>query len=326
MTLTLKLNLACGWYDRIEPLRAGEVDIPGVSLNVEIIDDPRELFDLAVRESQFDMVEFSLAEHIAMTARGNSPFVGIPVFTSRVFRHGFICVNANSGITRPQDLAGRTIGVPLYGMSAAVWCRSLLRDDCGVDLSDVRWVEGAMNDAGGHGAAATSVEDSSIRIERNETGRSLSELLAAGEIDATLGALMPADFGTNPDIRRLFPDVRAVELDYYRRTGIHPIMHFIALRREVDRAFPWVANALRAAFSEAKMRALRRLSYTAAPKTMLPFLHSEWEDTVSVFGSDPWPDGVDANRHALVRFIDSMAADGLISTKPDLDAVFLGGL
>ena len=320
--MDVSLQLECGSYDRIEPLKDRTVRPAGIELLVTTFDDPRVLFDQAASSSAFDLVEFSLAEHVGLTARGASPFLGLPVFTSRVFRHSFICCNANAGVNHPKDLEGRTIGVPRYGMSAAIWCRGLLRDDYGVDLSGVTWIEGRMEAPGTHGVA-NQPSRGNAQVKPNIKNASLTELLECGEIDATLGALMPSSFGRSDKIKRLFPNFRAVERDYYKRTSIHPIMHFIAVRKEQLDAAAWIVPALLGAFAEAKARALRRLAYTGAPKSMLPFLHAEWEETTTIFGDDPWPDGVAANETVLNRFIDYMRDDGLIDRAPALSELFV---
>ena len=318
----LKLQLACGWYDRIEPLRDGSVRPAGIDLDVVTIDDPRELFDRMMSADAFDLAEMSAAEHIAMTSRDASPFIALPVFTSRCFRHSFICVNARAGIRTPKDLEGKRIGVPLYSMSAAVWCRGLLRDDFGVDLSGVTWVEGSIDRPGSHGQPRRHALAKATRIETNVSERSLSELLASGQIDATLGALMPTNFGADKNVARLLPNYRADERDYYIRTGIHPIMHLVVIRKNVYERSPWIAQSLFDAFDLAKRKALDRLFSTGAPKTMLPFLHAEVEETRAVFGDDPWPDGVPANRKTMETAVRYMLEDGLIETPPDLRKLF----
>lgn len=318
----LKLRFACGSYDRIEPLRDGSVQAEGIDLDVVTIDDPRELFDRMMGRDEFDVAEMSSAEQFAMASRSESPFIALPVFTSRCFRHSFMCVNAKAGINAPKDLEGKRIGVPLYSMSAAIWCRGLLRDDYGVDLSDVTWIEGSMDHPGSHGQPKQHALSKATRIETNLSDRSLSELLATGEIDATIGALMPTNFGSDKNVLRLFPDFRATERNYYIRTGVHPIMHLVVIRKTIYEREPWIAQPLFTAFGRAKRKALDRMFYTGAPKTMLPFLHAEVEETRAIFGDDPWPDGVAANRRTLECAVRYMLEDGLIETPPDPANVF----
>lgn len=320
----LKLTLGCGWYDRVEPLKNRTVVPEGIDLKVETVDEPRALFDRLMRDDVFDIAEFSMSEYVALTSRGVSPFVALPVYMSRSFRHSFICINTGAGIRSPRDLEGRRIGVPLHTMSAAIWCRGVLREEYGVDLSGVTWVEGAMDNGGMHGTPKVHELAKPTRIEHNASGFSLTELLERGDIDATLGALMPTSFGASARIARLFPDFRATEIASYKATGAHPIMHLVVIRRSVLDRHPWVAASLTQAFHQAKELALHRLFYTGAPRSMLPMLHAEVEETQAIFGKDPWPDGVASNRPTLDRLLSYMLEDGIITRRPSYDELFPG--
>jgi 4,5-dihydroxyphthalate decarboxylase len=252
---------------------------------------------------EFDVAEFSSSEFISRLARGGCPFVALPVFPSRVFRHGYIYINCKSGIAKPLDLTGRRIGVPLYTMTAAVWIRGHLVHQYGVDLTTIRWVEGATNEAGRHGDPSAPALLKPARIEHDEKGRSLRDLLVAGEIDAVASSQRPRP---HPDIVPLFPDSRAVERDYYRATRIFPIMHLIVIRRDVYERHPWIANSLYKGFVDAKAKALARLRKTGAHPSMLPWVHHDVEEINDVFGGDPYPYGIEPNRptlEALVRYM-----------------------
>ena len=206
------------------------------------------------------MSSSDFARHLV---HGDCPFVAIPVFVSRVFRHGHIAVNRKA-IGAPKDLAGKRIGVPLYGMTAAIFIRGLLQHDHGVDLSGVQWVEGGLNDTKPHGhPTSIAARASRSRSIPAPAARSLNDLLEAGEIVATIGSGLPKAVKTNPDIVRLFPDYREREKDYYRRTKIFPIMHLVVLRRDVYEKHPFVATALYNACCEAKARASKRCACTA---------------------------------------------------------------
>ena len=230
----LNLTFACGPYDRMEALQYGRIPVEGIDLNYLEIQAPREIFDRMVGSHAFDLSELSLAEHVGMTARGNSPFVAIPVFPSKAFRHGFICINTNSGIKEPKDLAGKRIGVPLYTITAAIWIRGDLQNVYGVDLSNVQWVQGAVEKAGTHGKPPAPPKLlKPVDIVQNTSDKSLSDMLRDGEIDALIGSRLPDSVRTDPDkVTRLFPDAREEEKRYYREHGIHPIMHTVAIRRD----------------------------------------------------------------------------------------------
>jgi 4,5-dihydroxyphthalate decarboxylase len=206
----LRLSFACGIYDRTDALRTGDIKVDDVDLDFQAIQNPRDIFDRMGGKQEFDISEFSASEFISRIARGNCPFVAIPVFPSRVFRHGYIYVNRASGIHTPKDLEGRRVGVALYTMTAAVWIRGHLAHQYGVDLATIRWVEGAINHGGRHGEPSSPPLIKAPYIEHDLKARSLSELLAAGEIDALTGTQHPQP---HPDIMPLFPNARAVERD-----------------------------------------------------------------------------------------------------------------
>jgi 4,5-dihydroxyphthalate decarboxylase len=299
----LSLTFACGIYDRTDALRTGEVAVEGVDLNFLAIEAPREIFDRMGRNREFDVAEFSSSEFISRLARGGCPFVALPVFPARVFRHGYIYVNRKSGIRAPKDLEGKRVGVPLYTMTAAVWIRGHLTHQYGVDLSTIRWVEGAINESGRHGDPSAPPLLKPARIEHDEKGRSLSELLAAGEIDAIAGSQRPRP---HPDIAPLFPDAKAVERAFFRETRIFPIMHLVVIRRDVYEHDPWIANSLYKALVEAKGKALARMHKTGAHPYMLPWVHDDIEEIDEVFGGDAFPYGIEPNRptlEALVRYM-----------------------
>jgi 4,5-dihydroxyphthalate decarboxylase len=305
----LRLTFACGIYDRTDALRTGDVGVEGIDLNFLAIEAPREIFDRMGANQEFDVAEFSSSEFISRLARGGCPFVALPVFPSRVFRHGYIYINRKSDIRGPQDLAGRRIGVPLYTMTAAVWIRGHLFHQYGVDLSTIRWVEGAINESGRHGEPSAPALLKPARVEHDEKSRSLRDLLAAGEIDAIAGSQRPLP---HPDIAPLFPDSKSVERAYYRATRIFPIMHLVVIRRDVYERNPWIANSLYKALVEAKAKALARLRKTGAHPYMLPWVHHDIEEINDVFAGDPFPYGIEANRATLEALVQYMAEQHFI--------------
>ena len=319
----LKLTLACGPYDRMEALRTGEVKPDGIDLECLPSMGPREIFDRVMSGGGFDIAEFSTSEHIANTVAGTSPHVALPVFPSRVFRHGFIVYNRRNGIKSPKDLAGKRIGVQLYTMTAAVWIRGMLEDDHGVDLSGVHWVQGALFDAGSHGNPKPPPLLKPISIEQNSSGRSLDEMLCRGEIDAYLGAQIPPSLGKHPDLVRLFPNVRATEREYYKRTGIHPIMHLLVIRKEVYEKDPWIARPLYKAFAEAKTRAWTEINFSGASKVMLPWVYDDVEEINAVFGGEPFAYGLEPNRRTLETLVGYLHRHNMIGRKPPLSELFV---
>jgi 4,5-dihydroxyphthalate decarboxylase len=320
----LKLTYASCKYDRVEALRSGEVEPEGIDLNVIVFPSGRQIFDRMVGGQEFDASELSASEFISLAGRGDSPFVAIPVFPSRVFRHGYMFVNKRAGIGAPQDLAGRRIGVPLYTQTAAIWQRGHLMHQFGVDLSGVQWVQGAVESGGSHGHPHALPLLRPVAVEQNHSGRSLGDLLAAGEIDAYLGSRKPPSFGTNPDVVRLLPNHHALERELFERERVFPIMHLVAIRRALYERHPWIANSLYAAFVESKRIARARLRYAGSLYAMLPWLQDEIEEIDAVFpGGDPFPYGVEPNRPTLEALVRYMVEQDFIAKPTALEQLFV---
>lgn len=319
----MKLTLACPLYDRMVPLYAGHVKPAGIELEFLAEEDHRAIFDRMGRDLAFDVSEMSGTEFVTRLAAGNSPLVAIPVFPSRVFRHGFIFVNRHAGIRTPKDVEGKRIGVPLYHMSAALWIRGMMQDEYGVDWSTVTWLEGAVERASHHGSPTVPSTLQAQRIEFNASGQSLWELLVAGKIDALMAPSMPFKFGHDDAVRRLFEDHAQLERDYFRRTGVFPIMHVVALRRDRFEAHPFIAKSLYDAFERSKELAYEALEEVGAPRAALPQLDSYWEETKRIFGNDPWPYGLENNRPTLEAWVRYLHQDGLTPRLLTIEELFV---
>jgi 4,5-dihydroxyphthalate decarboxylase len=272
--------------------------------------------------NEFDVAELSASEYISLAGAGDRRFVALPVFPSRVFRHGYIFVNARSGIRDPKELAGRRIGLPLYTQTAAIWARGHLTHQFGVDLSGVRWVQGAVEKGGTHGEPHAPPLLRPVAIEQNTSGAPLDALLANGDIAALIGSRKPASFGRHPDIVRLFPDYRALERRLFETERIFPIMHLIALRRDLYERHRWVATSLYKAFVESKRRAIARMRYAGSLAVMLPWLMAEIEEIDAVFGGDPWP-YIEPNRATLQALIRYMVEQHFIAKPIALEDLFI---
>jgi len=319
----LGLTFASCKYDRMEALRTGEVQPEGIDLDMRVFPAGREIFDRMVGRQEFDVAELSASEFISMTGRGDCPFVALPVFPSRVFRHGYIFVNARAGIRMPKDLEGKRVGVPLYTQTAAIWVRGHLAHEFDVRLDTIRWVEGAVEQSGGHGKPHAPPLLAPAGVEVNASGQSLEQLLATGEIDALIGSRKPPTLGRSPDIARLFADFRTIERAFYLRTGIFPIMHLVAIRRALYEQHPWIAESLYKAFVDSKARALARMRYGGSLAVMLPWLMSEVEEVDALFGGDAWPYGVDANRPTLEALVQYMVEQNFIARAMPIEALFV---
>ena len=316
------LTFACGLYDRAVALATGAVPVEGVDLNFINIDSPREIFDRMSGGLEFDASEYSSSEFISRYSAGNCPFVALPVFPSRSFRHGFIAVNRNF-VRTPKDLEGKRIGLPMYTMTASIFIKGLLQHEFGVDLSTIEWVEGQMNGSEAHGNPTTMPLVRPISIERNRTGKSLSTLLEEGGIHATIGTALPRALGHNPDIQRLFPNFREMEKDYFRRTGIFPIMHLIAIRRDVYERHPFVATSLYNAMCAAKELAAVKMRAGVSLRYMLPWMAADIEEIDDLFGGDAFPYGIEANRPTLEALMQYLHDQGLIASPIKIDDLFV---
>lgn len=315
------LTFASGLYDRVVELATGAIPVEGVDLNFINIDSPREIFDRMSGSQEFDASEYSSSEFISRFSAGQCPFVAIPVFPSRAFRHGFIVVNRKF-VTKPKDLEGKRIGLPLYTMTASIFIKGLLQHEYGVDLSKIEWVEGQINGGEAHGAPTTMPLVHPVSIVQNRSGRSLSDLLEAGEIHATIGTGLPNALGRNPDIQRLFPNYREAERAYFEKTGIFPIMHLVAIRKDVYERHPFIATNLFRAMNAAKNQALRKMRAVVSLRYMLPWMNADIEENDRIFGGDPFPYGIEANRRTLEALITYLHDQHLIDKPVKIEDLF----
>ena len=312
----LNLSVAIGDYDRNRPLIDGAVRIDGVD-PVFMTLYPEEIFFRALRTHDFDICELSLSSFTVKTAAGDNPYVGIPCFVSRAFRHTSIYVRTDR-IREPKDLKGRKVGVPEYQLTANVWARAILQDDYGVAPADIRWVRGAIEHAG-------RIEKISIKLppgvvlEDAPAGRTISDLIDKGEIDGFIAPRPPYLARPNPNVGWLFPDPIAAAKDYFKRTGIFPIMHLVGIRRTLVDQHPWLPAAVMKAFDQSKAAALAHLSDTSATKVTLPFIEEQLAATRELMGEDFWPYGLESNRKTLETFLRHHHAQGLSSrlVKPE---------
>jgi 4,5-dihydroxyphthalate decarboxylase len=298
----LRLTLACWDYDRTRALADGRVQPDGIEL-VYLNQPVEETFFRMLRYGEFDCCEMSLSSYVASLAEERPRFIALPAFPSRFFRHSCIFVAAQSGIRRPEDLKGRRLGVPEYQMTAPVWLRGILSDDYGVKVTDVQHLSGGEEEPGRDEKLKLDLPPT-IRLERIPKEKTLSAMLAQGEIDALVTARAPSSFEKQPDrVKRLFPDYAQVEREYYRRTKIFPIMHTVVIRRELYEQHRWTAQALFKAFVGAKELAMRMYRQTAALPAMLPWLTAHVEEARRELGEDWWPYGLAPNRHVLDTFL-----------------------
>ncbi|WP_245303594.1 ABC transporter substrate-binding protein [Pseudorhodoplanes sinuspersici] len=281
---------------------------------------PEEIFFRAFRNADFDICEMSLSSSTVKVADGNFPYVGIPAFLSRCFRHTSLYVRTDR-IKKPEDLKGKRIGLPEYQLTAVVWARALLEDEFGVKPSDVTFVRGGIAEPGRPEKIKLNLPKNVTLIDAPE-GKTISGMLASGEIDAFMAPRAPALPADTPNVGWLFPDPIVAAKDYYCRTKIFPIMHIVGVRRELAEKHPWLPAAALKAFEQSKAKAVAHLSEPSATKVTLPFAEERVMEAKELMGEDYWSYGVPANRHVLETFFRHHHAQGLSSKLVTVEDLF----
>ena len=316
----LRLSVAMGDYDRTRALLDGRVQIDGVN-PVFMTLSPEETFFRALRQQAFDISELSLSSYLVQASRGECPYVAVPVFLSRAFRHTSIWVRKDR-IRTPQDLKGQRIGVPEYQLTANVWARAILQDDHGVFPRDITWVRGGIDTPGRPEKIGLTLP-ADVRVEDAPAGVTISDLLDRGEIAGFIAPRPPGGAAArNPQVRWLFDDPTAAATDWYRRTGIFPIMHVVGVRRALADKHPWLPVAVLKAFTQAKAAALEALADTSATKVTLPFVEEQLKAARETLGEDYWSYGVAGNEPTLRAFARHHHAQGLSGRELSVDELF----
>jgi 4,5-dihydroxyphthalate decarboxylase len=308
----LKLTLACGRYDRTQPLIDGRVEVEGVDLTFLPL-RPGETFWRMLNHGEFDVSEMSLSSYTILRSEGDTRFIAVPVFPSRVFRHSAVYLRADSKIAAPADLKGKRVGVADYQMTAAVWARGFLSDDYGVRPEDVRWVIGRP--------VRTIKPPSNITCEFMRPDTTLEAMLERGEIDALVSVMIPPTLGSS--VRRLFAEPRQVERDYYQRTGIFPIMHTFVLKTALYDANPWLAASFYRAFCRARDIAYYWMYDTDALTVSLPWIIDEVEATRKIFGPQIWDYSIEGSRPTLAALVRHLDEQKLTRRRMNVEELFV---
>lgn len=310
--MKLNLSVAIGNYDRMRPLVDGNVQIDGVE-PVFMLHDPEEIFFRAFRHADFDITELSMSSYTVKTANNDCPYIGVPVFPSRAFRHTSVYIRTDRGINTPADLKGKRIGVPEYQLTANVWVRLFLEEDYGLKPSDVIWMRGGYEDVGRVEKINLNLTDG-VEVNNIPVNETLSNMLANGEIDAVIGPRAPSCFTNgHPDVGYLFKNPQKEAENWYRKNGIFPIMHLLGIRKSLVEEHPWLPFSVYKAFEKSKQIALERLTDTSATKVTLPFVEDQLKAARELMGHDFWSYGFEKNRHTLERFLKQHHAEGLSS-------------
>ena len=322
----LELNLAGYDYDRVSAIREGKVSIEGADVNFEVSNIYAMNKSAFGPEQKFEVIEIGLIPYISRYINeGFSDYVLIPVFISRTFRHRNIYVHADSGIETPEDLKGKRIGTPGYGMSANTWIRGMLLDEYGVKADDFQWIESDKSSDGKelNSGFAKYYFAEDFPLTKGPEGVDESELLLSGQCDALITAITPkAYLDEDPNIRQLFPKAREVEAAYFKKTGMFPIMHAIAIKKTVLDENPWLAKAVFEMYSEAKDIAYKDLESTTVVRTSLPWAKDEFESTVELMGDNYWKYGIEANRKELEAIMRYVYEQGLVKRQVPFEELF----
>jgi 4,5-dihydroxyphthalate decarboxylase len=317
----LRLALGCWNYDRTRGLMEGRIQPDGIDL-VYLNMPVEETFFRMLRHQEFDVAEMSLSSYSVSLAKPDKPFIAIPVFPSRFFRHSCIYVNAKSGIREPKDLVGKKVGNPEYQMTAPVWIRGILQDEYGVPVDSVTYRTGGEEEPGRPEKLKLDLPPR-IKVQPIGENETLSAMLREGSIDALYTARMPSTYRSAPDrVKRLFESYVEVEQAYYRKTRIFPIMHTVVIRRALYEQYPWIAMSLYKAFVQAQREAYDDLYVTAALKTMLPWLTRHVEEARALMGDDYWSYGFVPNREVLDTFLRYHHEQGLSKTRLQPEQLF----
>jgi 4,5-dihydroxyphthalate decarboxylase len=298
MARDIPITIACGDYDRVGAIKDGRVKVEGCDVTFLPM-EPEEVFFRAFRYAEFDVCELSFSSYMRVTSLGESPFIGIPAFVSRVFRHSGIYIRTDRGIETPEDLKGKLVGVPEYQMTAPVWMRGMLEDEYGVHPKDIHWRGGGQEEAGRDERTPLELTNG-VDLQPIPNDKTLVELFEAGELDALMTARAPSSFvNGKPNIARLFPNYREVEKAYYQKTKLFPIMHLMGIRKDLAERNPWLAGSLYKAFLEAKNIALHEVGQIAALNVTLPWVEAEALESRALMGDDYWRYGIQECAHEI---------------------------
>jgi len=310
--MKLPLSLAINAYDHARDLAPEGIELTVLNLSVE------EIFFRFTNYREWQVSEMSFAKAVALFSQGDPGFVAIPVFPSRVFRHSAFYLGKNSKITKPKDLEGKRVGIPEWAQTAGIYARGLLQHEHGVDLRRIQWLQAGVHQPG-------RVEKVALKLPAGvsvaaKPGGTLSGMLENGELDAAITAREPK--GAGGLFPRLFPDYQAVELDYWKRTRIFPIMHVVVIRKDAYERDRWIAMNLYRAFEEAKRRSAERLKEISASHVPVPWIADQAQRAADAAGGDPWPYGVEPNRATLEAFTQYAFEQGVCQRKVGVDEMF----
>lgn len=317
----LTLTLACTQTDRSAPLLDGRVAPDGCEI-LPLPGQTQDIFRRVLNDQAFDIAEMSMSSQIVQASRGVEHYVTLPVYLSRTFRHSALYIRTDRGITRPEDLRGKRIGIEQFQQTVGLWVRGILGDEHGVRTQDVQWITGGLEQPGGGERLKLRLPEE-ISVTPAPAGKTLSGMLAAGELDALIGSRAPSCFERGADgVGRMFPDYRQAEMAYYARTRHFPIMHCVVLRRSLVDQHPWLPVEVFRAFVRAKAIALQELFLLNIPRISLAWIAEDAKATQAALGGNLWPYGLKASRHEIESMLRYAANDGLTEGPLTPEALF----
>src|SRR6201984_1441544 len=315
------ITIACGNYDRTRAIRDGRVKVEGCAATYLPL-YPEEIFFRAFRYQEFDVSEISFSSYIRTVATGNSAYIGVPAFVSRIFRHSGIYIRKDSGIKKPEDLRGKRIGLPEYQITAVVWMRGMMQHEYGVKPSEIHWRSGGQEEAGREERPPPKPIPG-LDLQTIPHDKTLVGMLRDGELDALFTARAPSSFlRGEPHIKRLFPNTREAEQAYYKKTRMFPLMHLVGIRKELVQKYPWLPSSVYKAFCEAKALAMVDLLDVNALIVALPWLIPETQETMAIMGKDFWPYGIAENVREITALTQYLHEQGLIERKVAVEELF----
>jgi 4,5-dihydroxyphthalate decarboxylase len=315
------VTIACGNYDRTRTIRDGTVKVEGCAVTYLPL-YPEEIFHRAFKFQEFDVSELSFSSYIRTVAAGTSAYIGVPAFVSRIFRHSGIYIRKGAGIEKPQDLRGKRVGVPEYQITAVVWMRGLMQHEYGVAPAEIHWRSGGQEQPGRHERTPLKAIPG-LDLQPIGDDRTLTGMLKAGELDALFTARAPSSFlNGEPHIARLFPNTRAAEQAYYKKTRLFPIMHLVGIRKVLAEKYPWLPTSVYKAFCEAKALAMIDLRDVNALMVTLPWLEAETNETGAIMGEDFWKYGISENLPEIEALTQYMHEQGLADRNVKVEELF----
>jgi 4,5-dihydroxyphthalate decarboxylase len=323
---SLGITIAGYDYDRVSAIRDGKVSIEGADVNFEVTNIYALNKNAFGPEQKYEVTEIGLIPYISKYINEDfRDYTLLPIFISRTFRHRNIFVHVDSGIEKPEDLVGKRVGTPGYGMSSNTWIRGLLLDEYGVKADDFQWIESTESSDGAKvniGFKQYYFGDD-FPLIRGPEGVDESELLLSGQCDALITAITPkAYLDRNPKIRQLFPNAKETEAAYFKKTGMFPIMHVVAIKTDLLKKEPWLAKEIFEMYSKAKDIAYKNLETTTVVRTTLPWTKDEYENTVDIMGDNYWKYGIEANRKELESIMRYVFEQGLVKKQITFEEMF----